>query len=139
MFLLQNSVLRKKLSNLLFVINIYFKIFRHEVLQMQTLVILCQSPNATIPAKIKNNFIIQAQKISEETKRQSYIKCKSAKAKNITKWVFEQQKLNPCLYKIFLIVFNPFASRDIKKSKREVEWKLEERNCVLKVDCVLSL
>ena len=82
--------------------------------------------------KIKNNFIIQAQKISEETKRQSYIKCKSAKAKNITKWVFEKQKLNSCLYKIFLKVINPFASRDIGKNPREKSsWSWKNKVVIL--------
>ena len=69
----------------------------------------CHHPYKNQPRK--HHF--KPKKAVRKQKDRVVLNAKSAKAQNITKWVFEKQKLKPCLYKIFLKVINPFASRDI--------------------------
>ena len=125
-FLVQNSILNKKLSNSFFVTIMYF--FYHKKIQCS----LWSLPKSKCQHPCKNQQIssVQTQKINEKAKRQKFNERIKCQMKNITKWVFEELKIKPISCMIFQRLFEPicqitftnFQSRDrIWSLKSEVQ------------------
>ena len=111
-FLVQNSVLNKKLSNLFFVTIMYF--FYHKKISMQLLVFAeVQTPKSL---QKSNHFISpKLRKSVQKAKRQKFSEMTKCQMRNITKWVVEEVKIKPISPKIFQRLYKPVESNYIQK------------------------
>ena len=124
-FLVQNSVLNKKLSKFVFVIICIFPPWSYSLADS---ILPLPSFNANIPAKNQPISSFEAQKVMRKQKDRSCIKWKSAKGKKNYKMGFEKKRSKPSLFKIFLKGIYSFASRGIQKIQgRSRIWKLKTK------------
>lgn len=114
----------------------YFKVFHHGILQMQPLVILCRNPNATIHAKNSQKIHHLSQNQKGNLKNTVVLIWKSAKVKNIRKWIFKKQTIKPITPWSMFIACNIYCHA--KRSEELEFWRSELRVWVPKL-CVGSV